>query len=583
MSQFTQKLLNHALKTNIYFSQVREDPIIDESFINAKIKTSLLIASGGDTVAYMIGKYYDDIEKMYLLDVNPAQIALTKIKIYLLQYDTETRLKILGHKEMNISERKKTITNILNTLSIPFDVFRELNQDCSLDQSGRYEILFSYMRKYLKSCGYSKSDIIQMDKENTLHKNVDFLNKLKESIQLVFQYDILKQIFGENAVSNNAMQFSDHFYNVTYNYIQQNSLSDSPFLSQFLIGCFTDNVYYDWYNLKKLEKEKIEKLLGLDGQHGMLEFHNCEMLTFFEKQKINFNFIHLSNITDWLNNSEADRLSNLVYNSLVFEGISIIRILNSKVTFPNAEFKSQNEIQKKDRSFFYQQIYVASQQSLLKKFHEYIKLADQAIADTNFFSSSIFNDITNDCLDFEKFCESQSKFFFAVDYFARPMCALISRCENFEQRKIILENILEEHGELEYEKTHSYSFKKFLNSISVNTTQKSYAVDEFNAFLMHSAFFEHLITSFATFGIIEYIFLHVSKMIGTHLKKKNRTKNNVILHYSVHEELDIQHSTDFFSLVPLEELKNEEKKKLFIDGLQKGAAAFKNLYDRIYK
>lgn len=43
-------------------------------------------------------------------------------------------------------------------------------------------------------------------------------------------------------------------------------------------------------------------------------------------------------------------------------------------------------------------------------------------------------------LDFQNFIKSQQKFYYAVDYFSRPMSALISSLNDHNKRKVILEN-----------------------------------------------------------------------------------------------------------------------------------------------
>ncbi len=76
------------------FAQVREDPLLDEWAIDAINKSDmnlLMIASGGCTAAYLATK--NNIQTIDLVDINPAQLALTKYKLHLLvNYDTADRL-----------------------------------------------------------------------------------------------------------------------------------------------------------------------------------------------------------------------------------------------------------------------------------------------------------------------------------------------------------------------------------------------------------------------------------------------------------------------------------------------------------
>src|SRR5690242_762237 len=87
-----------AAKLPVAFAQVREDPLLDDwivSQLNPKARI-IMIASGGCTLAFLAAR--GRAGRIDVVDPNPAQIALARLKIHLLQnVDRADRLALLGH------------------------------------------------------------------------------------------------------------------------------------------------------------------------------------------------------------------------------------------------------------------------------------------------------------------------------------------------------------------------------------------------------------------------------------------------------------------------------------------------------
>src|SRR5262245_6208135 len=60
---------------------------------------------------------------------------------------------------------------------------------------------------------------------------------------------------------------------------------------------------------------------------------------------------------------------------------------------------------------------------------------------------------------------TQEQFYFAVDFYPRPMAALVGRIPNPEERLEILRNVVEEHGEFRRDAFHRNTFRRFLESL----------------------------------------------------------------------------------------------------------------------
>src|SRR5688572_14880066 len=90
-----------AAKLPIAFSQVREDPRVDEAALHTLGSGArvFMIASGGDTASALSAG--GRVGHLTLVDLNPAQLALTRLKLRLLRFVSRVeRLKILGHLPM---------------------------------------------------------------------------------------------------------------------------------------------------------------------------------------------------------------------------------------------------------------------------------------------------------------------------------------------------------------------------------------------------------------------------------------------------------------------------------------------------
>ena len=70
-------------------------------------------------------------------------------------------------------------------------------------------------------------------------------------------------------------------------------------------------------------------------------------------------------------------------------------------------------------------------------------------------------------MNLETFRKTQMDFFYAVDFFSKPMAALIAKLDRHDQRIDTLHNIVEEHGDFESNRYHSETFRQFLKSLGL--------------------------------------------------------------------------------------------------------------------
>lgn len=209
--------------------------------------------------------------------------------------------------------------------------------------------------------------------------------------------------------------------------------------------------------------------------------------------------------------------------------------------------------------------------------------ADEILQETPIIKGSFFKNLAT--MDKAIFQQVQAQFFFAVDYFSRPMAALIARLPRHEDRINILHNIVEEHGNFSNEQYHSNTFKQFLKAIDVAMVDAHYpsaVVTMFNTTLIGAALQDDPLIALACLGIIEYAFADISACIGKHVVDRGWVKKDELVHYNLHADLDTQHAEEFFEIIePM--IHNAEQRNKAIAGLRLGAYIFNRLYEDLYQ
>src|SRR5262245_2020250 len=136
----------------VAFAQVREDPLID-LWVARQLSGDarmVLIASGGCTATFLVAA--PKVTWLHLVDPNPAQLALSRLKLRLLQTSAPAdRLALLGHASLPAAERQTRLEAELSALSLPPDVFGPATfvAEVGADYAGRYECVFAELRKAL--------------------------------------------------------------------------------------------------------------------------------------------------------------------------------------------------------------------------------------------------------------------------------------------------------------------------------------------------------------------------------------------------------------------------------------------------
>ncbi|MDA9656774.1 iron-containing redox enzyme family protein [Candidatus Marinimicrobia bacterium] len=193
-----------------------------------------------------------------------------------------------------------------------------------------------------------------------------------------------------------------------------------------------------------------------------------------------------------------------------------------------------------------------------------------------------FAKLRNDELTLEEFQKSQLNFFDAVLSFTKPMFIISSKLDSYEQRLLVLENIFEEHGNGDIAKNHGKTFEEYLILLGVNKKEiKNRRINKssqnFNLSLIEYSQKESTYFSLAMMGIIEERYSEMSKLISEKLLKNKWLTEKTLVHYKVHEKLDIEHAESFYHLISSKWLDKNIRKDIK-KGLLFGNNLILNLY-----
>lgn len=186
------------------------------------------------------------------------------------------------------------------------------------------------------------------------------------------------------------------------------------------------------------------------------------------------------------------------------------------------------------------------------------------------------------------FVETQAQFYYAVVFFSRPMAVLAAKIPGARQRTEILRNVWEEHGESDPEKRHGATFLKFLNLVGgleqrdVERRRLWPELRAFNTTLIGCCTLDDWEVGAALLGIIERMFAEISAVIGNAVVDRGWIARDDLVHYSLHAELDIKHSEDFFDVLAPSWQESDASSYRIEQGFELGAYVFDRLYRDLF-
>jgi S-adenosylmethionine-diacylglycerol 3-amino-3-carboxypropyl transferase len=363
MPALLQRLPNwvaEAAALPLAFAQVREDPVLD-LWVAARLPSgsrAIMVASGGCTAA-MLAAAASTIAELQIVDANPAQLALTRLKLHLLKAGNVTmRFKLLGHAPLGPGERQAALIEELSALQLPMDALGPLEAVAAVgpDYAGRYEFVFAELRSALSHRQAEIESILNLTDPREQGARVGPLTPLgidlDQALDSVLALPNLVSLFGEEATQNPVEPFSRHFARRIRHVLGTLPARQNPYLWQMLLGRYPQCAAAPWLTMPA--PFRLPELTWSCGS----------MNDFLEAAPGTFDFVQLSNILDWLSPENAGRTLELAADALRPGGWLLARQLNSTLEIPRIgdrfEWLTQEagDLHAQDRSFFYRQIHL---------------------------------------------------------------------------------------------------------------------------------------------------------------------------------------------------------------------------------
>ena len=343
------------------FAQVREDPTLDLALLRLHPDPTriAMIASGGDTALCFAPL---PLRELFLVDMNAAQLALTKLKWHLAHHAGQSEtLRLLGHLPQSPAERKARLRELMQRLEIEETAWGPMDDlaEHGPDHAGRYEALFTELRRRLSPQRQALDALLQSTDPALASKmaapGTPLGRALDEAFASVLSLPNLVCLFGSEATQNPRQAFHAHFLERLRGLLARMPAAN-PWL--LLAGVFPDGHPAPWMALPQ------------SALRFSPVYHHGEMRAFLEaRPPRSLDMIHLSNILDWLAVPEAAATLQTAARALAAGGLLIIRQLNSTLDISalSDDFAWQSELgremERSDRSFFYRDIHVGIKQA----------------------------------------------------------------------------------------------------------------------------------------------------------------------------------------------------------------------------
>lgn len=359
MRENRQSWVENAVALPVAFAQVREDALLDQEVVHglgAEVRL-IMVASGGCTAALLASM--PQVRCLRIVDANPAQLALTKLKLRLLsEPSAEKRLQLLGHLGMPTDARRQKLKALFSEIGLVENVLGPIALVSRLgpDHLGRYERVFAALRRALASSQTELDLLMSLSKVSEQIRAASpespLGSRLDEALEDVMSLPNLVWLFGAEATNNPLAPFSRHFARRIRRVLADWPACDNPYLWQMLKGRYPAGSFAPWFACAAAKP------------FPEIAFANASMEQALESAEEPCDFIHLSNILDWLSPKAAARMLQLAGRALKPGGQIFIRQLNSALDIRRAGTmfewldKESEALHKKDRSFFYRALHL---------------------------------------------------------------------------------------------------------------------------------------------------------------------------------------------------------------------------------
>ncbi|HEX4606891.1 MAG TPA: DUF3419 family protein [Urbifossiella sp.] len=224
-----------AVALPVAFAQVREDPLLDQQVVGRIGPGAVVarIASGGCTAAFLAAT--GTIGRLHLIDANPAQLALTRLKLRLLRTAPRCWGTRRCRRPIDVTGLRRSCrrSGCRPRRSAPGVAVAALGPD----HAGRYEQLFAALRAEFAGVAAELGDTLRLaDPARRVAPGTRLGDHLDASLDSVLALPNLVRLFGAEATNNPAAPFARHFAGRIRHAIGTRPAADNPYLWQMLAG-----------------------------------------------------------------------------------------------------------------------------------------------------------------------------------------------------------------------------------------------------------------------------------------------------------------------------------------------------------
>ena len=343
------------------FALVREDPLQDQALVRQLGAEGrgplavLQIASGGCTAALLARE--PAVGRLHLVDANPAQLGLTRLKLGLLSEEPRLRRRLLGHDPCPADERQQGLDALAERCGVELGVLgpKQLLAERGPDRCGRYEETFAALRRALGDPARLEQLLLAEEGPAQATLLAELEPELARAFAEVFALPGLIALFGPDATANRVQPFSAHFHQRTLRALQDPGLParDNPYLWSVLLGRLPAEVVLPWL------------ALPAGAARAQVRYEQAFVADALARAEGPYDYVHLSNVLDWLDPARAGETLARACAKLRPGGLLAVRQLNSSLDVRAAapaelvwEEERSAELAALDRSYFYRELHV---------------------------------------------------------------------------------------------------------------------------------------------------------------------------------------------------------------------------------
>lgn len=141
-----------------------------------------------------------------------------------------------------------------------------------------------------------------------------------------------------------------------------------------------------------------------------------------------------------------------------------------------------------------------------------------------------------------------------VTFFPRFLGALIANLPTVDARMPIVENLLEEHGNLDFKKAHVHTFELFLKSFGQEAAQMTRRPPIPGTHAYIRCLYDQCLNApwrqgLACMGVIEEVFASLSQAIARAVVESGSVDAANLKHFDLHTEVDLEHAEGMYRIL----------------------------------